>query len=214
MPFHREHLPDPLPSEPVSLIAAWLTEAAQRRDQPNPNAMVLATVDAHGAPSARVVLCKEIQSEPGYITFFTNYLSRKGSELAANPRAAVVMHWDSMHRQVRLEGRITRTTDGESDAYFASRAWQSRIGAWASQQSAPIASRSELTSAAERVAQRFGAPSPISSDETAADPGVVIARPPYWGGFHLWIESAELWVEGAARLHDRVRWTRSLTPDG
>jgi pyridoxamine 5'-phosphate oxidase len=214
MPFHREHLPDPPPSEPLSLVAAWLSEAVQRGDQPNPNAMVLATVDTHGAPSARVVLCKEIQPEAGYITFFTNYLSRKGSELAANPRAAVVMHWDWLRRQVRLEGRITRTTDGESDAYFASRAWQSRIGAWASQQSAPIASRSELTSAAERVAQRFGAPSPTTSDDTAADPGVVIARPPYWGGFHLWIESAELWVEGAARLHDRVRWTRTLTPDG
>jgi pyridoxamine 5'-phosphate oxidase len=214
MPFHREHLPDPLPAEPLSLVAAWLSEAMQRGDQPNPNAMVLATVDAHGAPSARVVLCKEIQPEAGYITFFTNYLSRKGSELTANPRAAVVMHWDRLRRQVRLEGRVTRATDAESDAYFASRAWQSRIGAWASQQSAPIASRSELTSAAERVAQRFGAPSPTTSDDTDADPGVVIARPPYWGGFHLWIESAELWVEGAARLHDRVRWSRTLTPDG
>ena len=181
MPFHREHLPDPLPSEPLSRVAAWLCEATQRGDQANPNAMVLATVDAHWRAIGTRRVCKEIQPQAGYLTFFTNYMSRKGSELAANPRAAVVMHWDRLRRQVRLEGRITRATDGESDAYFASRAWQSRIGAWASQQSAPIASRSELTSAAERVAQRFGAPSPITSDDSAADPGVVIARPPVLG---------------------------------
>jgi pyridoxamine 5'-phosphate oxidase len=214
MPFHREYLPEPLPSEPLSLVATWLDEATRRGAQPNPNAMVLATVDAHGAPSARVVLCKEIRPEAGYITFFTNYLSRKGGELASDPRAAVVMHWDSLRRQVRLEGRVTRTTEGESDAYFASRAWQSRIGAWASQQSAPLASRAELERATERVAQRFGVPSPTACDETAADPGVVIGRPAHWGGYHLWIEAVELWVEGAARLHDRARWTRSLTPQG
>jgi pyridoxamine 5'-phosphate oxidase len=99
-----------------------------------------------------------VRPDGGFITFFTNYLSRKGNDLAANPRAAIVMHWDALRRQVRLEGRITRTTEAESDAYFSSRAWQSRIGAWASQQSAPIGSRAELEQAAERTAQRFGTP--------------------------------------------------------
>lgn len=213
MPFHREHLPEQLPSEPLAIVADWLQQATALRAQPNPNAMVLATVDNHGSPSARVVLCKEIVPRPGYVTFYTNYLSRKGSELSANPRAAAVIHWDAMHRQVRLEGMVTRSTSAESDVYFSGRAWQSRIGAWASQQSAPLSSRSELEQAAQRVAQRFGTPSPISGDDTAADPGVPIARPPHWGGFRLWIDSCELWVEGAGRLHDRARWTRVLTSE-
>ena len=154
--------------------------------QPNPNAMVLATADQQGAPSARVVLCKEIRPDTGYMTFFTNYQSRKGTELSANPRAAAVMYWDVLHRQVRLEGAVTPTTAAESDAYFASRAWQSRIGAWASQQSAPIASRAELERATR--ARRRGAsacPRPPPSDDAAPDPGVAIPRPPHWGGYQL-----------------------------
>jgi pyridoxamine 5'-phosphate oxidase len=211
MALHKEHLPEPLPGEPLALVAQWLSQAATANVQPNANAMVLATVDAEGAPSARVVLCKEIRPDTGYITFFTNYLSRKGAELSGNPRAAAVMYWDVLHRQVRLEGVVTQTTAAESDAYFASRSWQSRIGAWASQQSAPIASRAELERAAEQAARRFGVPSPAASDAVAPDPGVAIARPPHWGGYHLWVEAVELWVEGAARLHDRARWSRTLT---
>jgi pyridoxamine 5'-phosphate oxidase len=213
MAFHREHLPEPLPAEPLSTVADWLAQATALRAQPNPNAMVLATVDGHGLPSARIVLCKEIKPQPGFITFYTNYLSRKGSELSANPHAAVVFHWDIMHRQVRMEGAITRTTAAESDAYFSSRSWQSRIGAWASQQSAPLAQRTDLERAALRIAQRFGTPSPLSSDDTAPDPGLSIDRPPHWGGFHLWVEACELWTEGTGRLHDRALWTRTLTPD-
>ena len=211
MAFHREHLPDELPAEPLSLVAAWLEQASVARTVPNPDAMVLATVDAQGAPSARVVLCKEIRPQAGYVTFFTNYMSRKGGDLAANPRAAAVFHWDFMRRQVRLEGPVTRTTEAESDAYFANRAWQSRIGAWASQQSRPIGSRFELEQAADRIAQRFGTPSVMQSDATAPDPGIVIARPPHWGGFHLWVDVCELWVEGAGRLHDRARWSRTVS---
>jgi pyridoxamine 5'-phosphate oxidase len=214
MALHKEHLPDQLPPEPLALVADWLSQATRDNVQPTPNAMVLATVDAQGAPAARVVLCKDVRPDVGYITFFTNYLSRKGAELSANARAAVVMYWDVLHRQVRLEGRVTLTTAAESDAYFASRAWQSRIGAWASEQSAPIASRAELIRATDAAARRFGAPTPTSSDDTAPDPGVPIPRPPHWGGYHLWVDAVELWVEGAARLHDRARWTRTLAPDG
>jgi pyridoxamine 5'-phosphate oxidase len=214
MALHKEHLPEPLPAEPLALVAQWLADAQRAKVQPNANAMVLATVDAHGAPSARVVLCKEIRPDAGYITFYTNYLSRKGAELSGNARAAAVMYWDVLHRQVRLEGVVSTTTTAESDAYFASRAWQSRIGAWASQQSKPIASRSELERASEQAARRFGVPSPTTSDDLAPDPGVAIPRPPHWGGYHLWVEAVELWTEGVARLHDRARWTRSLVPAG
>jgi len=215
MAWHREHLPEPLPDEPLRLAQEWLAEAARRALQPNPNAMVLATADATGRPSARVVLCKQIVPQPGLLTFYTNYESHKGRELAENPRAAIVMHWDALHRQVRVEGRILRVSAADSDAYFATRNWQSRLGAWASQQSQPIASRAALLAKVAKTALRLALPAP-SGDEQANDPGIRIARPPHWGGYQLWAEAVELWVEGSARIHDRARWSRTLQerPDG
>jgi len=209
MPVPKAHLPDQLPAEPLELVSQWLDEAT-RSTAAIPNAMVIATVDARGAPSARVVLCKELCVRPGYVTFFTNYQSRKGRELEQQPRAAAVMYWDTLRRQVRLEGPVTSTSAAESDAYFASRPWQARIGAWASAQSSPIGSRAELAQAVDATARRFAAPSPLASSDDAPDPGIAIPRPPHWGGFHLWVEAAELWVEGVARLHDRARWERTL----
>lgn len=209
MKWHREHLPDPLPAEPLELAARWLAEATEQQLQPNPNAMVLATVDAAGQPSARVVLCKQIAAQPGYLTFYTNYQSRKGRELQHNPRAAAVMYWDALHRQVRVEGRIARVSAAESDAYFASRNWQSRLGAWASQQSEPIAARADLLRKVASTALRLALPVP--ADEQEQDPGLRIARPSHWGGLRLWADAVELWVEGSARIHDRARWQRSLT---
>jgi pyridoxamine 5'-phosphate oxidase len=214
MTLHQECLPEPLPSEPLGLAAQWLAEAGARHTQPNPNAMVLATVDRQGWPAARVVLCKAIEPQPGTLTFFTNYLSRKGAELEALPRAAVVMHWDALHRQVRIEGPVVRTPAAESDAYFATRAWQSQVGAWASHQSLPVASRATLLSALDAAAQRLAVPSPLRSAASAPHPGVPIARPPHWGGYRLWAEIVELWVEGEARIHDRARWSRRLEADG
>lgn len=205
-------LPKPLPREPLSTVQRWQAEATSRRTQPNPNAMTLATVDGRGYPAARIVLCKEIVPKPGYISFYTNYDSRKGQELTASPRAAVVMHWDHLHRQVRIEGPVTRTTSANSDAYFASRHWQSRLGAWASEQSRPIKSRAALMAAFSDTARRLGLPA--LSGESSGDPNVAIPRPPHWGGYHLWAERVELWVEGDARLHDRAVWTRELMPDG
>ena len=213
MAWHREHLPDPLPAEPLELAAEWLAEATRRALQPNPNAMVLATADATGRPSARVVLCKHITPQPGFITFYTNYHSRKGRELEARAQAAIVMHWDALHRQLRIEGRIVRASAADSDAYFASRNWQSRVGAWASQQSEPIGSRAELLASVAKTALRMALPTP-DGDEQARDPGLRIARPPHWGGYHLWADAVELWVEGSARIHDRARWQRTLTPHG
>lgn len=223
MSHHTELLPDPLPAEPLVVVSRWLEESWKLRQQPNPNSMVVATVDPDGQPSARVVLCKDIVPKPGYLVFYTNYLSRKGKQLTQNPRAAAVMHWDTLHRQVRVEGPVVVAPEADSDAYFASRAWESRLGAWASAQSEPIGSRAELQAAVVAAAKRFGTPLPdgVPSPDGTADGGpkderaeaekkIVVPRPPNWGGFRIWAESVELWVEGAARIHDRARWTRAL----
>lgn len=211
MKHYSELLPDPLPSEPLVVLNQWMAQSWQQRLQPNPNAMVLATTDPDGHPSARVVLCKEIVAQPGYLVFFTNYLSRKGRQLTRNPRAAAVIHWDALHRQVRVEGPVVQAPAAASDAYFASRPWQSRVGAWASEQSAPIASREAMRKAVTSTAERFGVPDPTRAAAEGSTE-IQIPRPPHWGGYHLWADSVELWVEGEARIHDRARWTRELTP--
>jgi pyridoxamine 5'-phosphate oxidase len=210
MAVHTELLADPLPADPLVVASQWLNEASAARAQPNPNSMVLATSTRDGRPSARVVLCKDIVPQPGYLVFYTNFLSEKGRQLRDNPRAAGVLHWDALHRQVRIEGAVVTAPESDSDAYFASRAWQSRIGAWASEQSQPLASRARLLEAVAESARRFGAPTPGSpgADDSLK---VTIPRPPHWGGYRLWADTVELWVEGAARIHDRARWTRSLT---
>lgn len=198
----NDTLPDPLPHDPLELAAHWLAEAWQRKDQPNPNAMVLATVDADGTPAARVVLCKGIEPQPGVVRFVSNYHSRKGHALSANPRAALVFHWDHSHRQLRVEGVVQRVSAADSDSYFASRHWASQLGAHASEQSQPIASRAELTAKLDAVTARFGA-TPGSGAEA-------MQRPPHWGGYVLWVSAVELWTEGDARIHDRARWQRTL----
>jgi pyridoxamine 5'-phosphate oxidase len=195
-------LPEPLPSDPMPLFQEWFRDAAARRAQPNPDAMVVATTASNGDPSARVVLCKRIDIGSGYVVFFTNYESRKGRELAARPRAAAVLHWDALHRQVRIEGPVVRSPDNESDQYFASRALDSRIAAWASAQSEPLASRDVLRTRVGEFAARFGI-APGATNGT-------VPRPPHWGGHRLWIDTIELWTEGANRVHDRAVWTRTL----
>lgn len=201
-------MPDPLPANPLELAAGWLDQARIDADQPNPNAMVLATVDGTGQPSARVVLCKEIDARLGQILFYTNYHSRKGRELEANPRAAVVFHWDHRHRQVRAEGRVEPLAAAENDAYFQTRPWQSRIGAWASQQSQPVASRSALGRNVAAAAHRFGIDYDGPGSKEPAHVAVEVPRPAHWGGYRLVVEALELWVEGEFRIHDRARWTR------
>jgi pyridoxamine 5'-phosphate oxidase len=205
-----ETLSDPLPANPLVLAAQWLAEAEVDAAQPNPNAMVLATVDGRGYPSARVVLCKEINAAAGCIVFYSNYLSRKGQDLDANRRAAVVFHWDHRHRQVRAEGRVELTSAAESDAYFQSRAWQSRLGAWASQQSQPVASRGELISSVAAAARRFGIPYAGPGSAEPEGIAVDVPRPAHWGGYRLYVDELELWVEGEFRIHDRARWSRAL----
>jgi pyridoxamine 5'-phosphate oxidase len=199
-----EVLPEVLPANPLPLFDQWFREAWDLRIKPNPDAMVIATTDDDGKPSARVVLCKRMNVADGYIVFFTNYQSRKGRELAAHPHAAAVFHWDDLGRQVRIEGRIVRSPAAESDDYYASRPLVSRLGSWASEQSTPLTARSVLEDRVRAVAERFG----ISLDNPQGD----VPRPPHWGGIRLWIESIELWCDGPNRVHDRAVWKRSLAP--
>ena len=201
-------LPDPLPDNPLKTAADWLALAWRDAAQPNPNSMVLATVDAHGRPSARVVLCKEIDSVAGEILFFTNYGSRKGHELQDNPRAAVVFHWDHSHRQVRAEGGVERLSDAANDRYFRTRPWQSRLGAWASHQSQPVLSRDALCEAVAATAHRFGIPYGGPGTPEPVSVEIDVPRPPHWGGYRLRVDAIELWVEGDYRIHDRARFTR------
>jgi pyridoxamine 5'-phosphate oxidase len=213
MPEHTELLPDPLPAEPLTVVSRWLADACAARAQPNANSMVLATSTPDGKPSARVVLCKDIVTPPGYLVFYTNYHSSKGRQLDSNPRAAAVMHWDALHRQVRIEGLVTVAPASDSDAYFASRSWDKRLGARASAQSEAVASRAALEAAVAQEARRLGTPIPGSAgvDENLQ---INIPRPAHWGGYRLWADAVELWAEGAARIHDRARWTRTLVARG
>jgi pyridoxamine 5'-phosphate oxidase len=197
--LRKGFLPATLPADPMPLVEEWYAQAKERKEQPNPDSMAVATAAPDGRPSVRIVLCKKLVPDPGYAVFFTNYESRKGRELAANPRVAAVLHWDAAGRQVRFEGPVVHSPPEESDEYFSSRALDSRIGAWASLQSQPLDSRRTLLKRVAIEAARFGTHVP---------------RPPHWGGYRLWPESVELWLEGPFRVHDRARWTRSLEPVG
>jgi pyridoxamine 5'-phosphate oxidase len=185
----------------MPIIESWLEQAFESGVGPNPNAMSLATVDDSGGPSARIVLLKQLVPDPGYLVFYTNYQSHKGRQLDAIPRAAAVLHWDSLGRQVRVTGPAVRSPESESDAYFAGRDRGSQIGAWASQQSRPIESRQAM------LEQFQGNESEFSDVHT-------ITRPPHWGGYRLWAQSVELWVHGEHRIHDRGVWTRKLEAAG
>lgn len=178
-------------ADPFALFREWLREA--EASEPNdPNAISLATVDGHGAPNVRVVLLKDI--DPAGFVFYTNYDSAKGQEIAANGRAAFVVHWKSLRRQIRVRGPVVREDGTAADAYYASRALDSRLGAWASRQSSPLADRATLMHRLEAARDRFGDDPP---------------RPRHWGGFRLTPYEMEFWSDGEFRLHDRERWTRS-----
>jgi pyridoxamine 5'-phosphate oxidase len=178
-------------SDPLVEFARWFEEAvkAEARD---PNAMTLATASPDGVPSARIVLLKGFD-ERGFV-FFTDYRSRKGTELAANPRAALVFYWPELERQVRITGITSETGRQESEAYFRTRPRGSRISAWISHQSEVIASRQQLESQIPEVERRY--------------PGDDVPLPPYWGGFRLRPESIEFWQGRTNRLHDRIRYLR------
>lgn len=177
-------------SDPFEIAGRWLDEA--RESEPNdPNAIALATVDSSGMPNARMVLLKEIEN--GAFVFYTNYESAKAAELESAGKAAFVMHWKSLRRQIRVRGTIVREDGPQADAYFASRSLKSRLGAWASKQSQPLSSRTALMAEVAKVTAKLG-PNP--------------PRPPFWGGYRLEPLEIEFWADGAFRLHDRFRWRR------
>lgn len=176
--------------DPFAIARAWLTEA-EAQEPNDPNAIALATVDSEGMPNVRMVLLKEIEDDA--FVFYTNYGSAKGREIAASGKAAFVLHWKSLRRQIRVRGTVTREDGPKADAYFASRSLKSRLGAWASRQSEPLSSRETLMAEAARVAVTKG-PNP--------------PRPPFWGGFRITPVEIEFWADGAFRLHDRFRWRR------
>ena len=181
--------------DPFAIARAWLSEA--EASEPNdPNAIALASVDAEGLPNVRMVLLKDI--EDAAFVFYTNYGSAKGQELTQSGKAAFVMHWKSLRRQIRVRGSVTREEGPQADAYYNSRSLQSRLGAWASQQSQPLSSRGALMADVAKITVTQG-PTP--------------KRPPFWGGFRIDPVEIEFWADGAFRLHDRFRWTRKSAKD-
>ncbi|MBY9064797.1 pyridoxamine 5'-phosphate oxidase [Sphingomonas yunnanensis] len=178
--------------DPIALFDRWLTEAEQS-ELNDPNAMALATADADGRPSVRMVLLKG-HGLDGFV-FYTNRGSRKAEELGANAQASLLFHWKSLRRQVRVTGTVTRVSDAESDAYFASRGRDSRIGAWASDQSRPLDSRATFETRVEEMRARFH--------------GQDVPRPPFWGGYRVAAEEMEFWQDRAHRLHERRLFTRA-----
>ncbi len=178
-------------SDPFEIAGRWLAEA-EKTELNDPNAIALATVDSDGLPNARMVLLKEIEADS--FVFYTNYESAKATELDAAGKAAFVMHWKSLRRQLRVRGTITREDGPQADEYYASRSLKSRLGAWASKQSQPLSSRTALMAEVAKVTAKLG-PNP--------------PRPPFWGGYRLTPTEIEFWADGAFRLHDRFRWKRN-----
>lgn len=176
--------------DPFVLARDWLA-AATAAEVNDPNAMALATVDPDGLPNARMVLLKDIEDDA--FVFYTNYESAKATELDAAGKAAFVIHWKSLRRQIRARGTVTKEQGPQADTYYRSRSLPSRLGAWASRQSRPLSSRAQLMAEVAKVTARKG-----------LDPD----RPPFWGGYRIAPVEIEFWADGAHRLHDRFRWTR------
>jgi len=178
-------------ADPIALFQTLFDEARSKEPH-DVTAMTLATADVQGRPSARMVLLKGVDAR-GF-TFFTNRDSRKGGDLLVNPFAALCLHWPASELQIRVEGPVELVSDEESDAYFATRARESQLGAWASQQSAPLASREALEARVRELDARYP---------------TVVPRPPFWGGYRVVPAAMEIWRAGPARLHDRFRYTRA-----
>jgi len=205
-----ERLPDILPDSPFPIFKQWFDQAMCEKLAPNPNSMNLATIHSDGCADARTLLCKSIDVDAGSIMFYTNYNGMKGQQLAANPNASGTIHWDHYERQVRIRGTVIKATQAQSDTYFASRALESRLGSWISDQSQPIESRDALLEKVVDVIDKLG----IDAADLMNNKEIIILRPPHWGGYHLHAHTLELWSAGTGRIHDRARWTRSLEING
>jgi pyridoxamine 5'-phosphate oxidase len=192
------------PADPLPLVAAWLEAANDGRR--NPHAMALATSDAGARPSVRMVLLKQLSVGDGYVVFYTSYCSRKATELRSTHRAAAALYWENLGRQMRFEGAVVRSPTAESDLYFSTRPWRSQLNAWSSEQSQPLTDLAELTARSVERARELGV------DPERGPTSRPLPRPDFWGGFRLWLDCVEFWVEGVDRFHERVRYTRSLEP--
>lgn len=181
--------------DPFAIARGWLA-AAEPVEPNDPNAIALGTVDADGLPNVRMVLLKDIEADA--FVFYTNYTSRKGREIDASGKAAFVLHWKSLRRQIRVRGVTEREEGPAADAYYASRSLKSRLGAWASAQSQPLSSRLSLMAEVAKVTVKHG---------------TTPARPPFWGGIRIRPLEIEFWADGEFRLHDRFRWQRVKTDD-
>ena len=191
---------------PLLLLQSWLNEAMELDLQPNPDTMAIATSNSQGLPNVRMVLCKEINTKEGYVVFYTNYNSVKSLEIKENPKCSALFHWDKLGYQIRISGEILQSPDEENDTYFASRHLGSQVGAWASNQSNPVEDREALDDQFKKILDRFNLTSEsITRNEQK------IPRPPNWGGYRLWIEEIEFWLNQKDRLHDRLHFRRALT---
>lgn len=194
---HDQSLADPLPVDPFGLLLRWMIEA-QSSGLLNPDAMIVGTLDEHGNPRARTVLCRGIDTVRGALMFYTNRDSAKGRQMAGRAKASATFYWDPLGRQVCAAGVVEHTTETESDEYWATRPRLSQLAARASRQSQPVASRAALLAQINTEAERFG----------GVDGTQPVPRPAHWGGYRIVLERIELWVASQGRAHDRVLWER------
>ncbi len=187
---------DPLPDSPFGLAQEWFDFAVNHADKRHWNSFQLSTVTPEGQPSARTLLMKDFDVPTGELTFYTNYESRKAHDIAANPKVSLIFHWDSIERQIRIEGIATKASDAISDAYFTTRDRESQIGAWASKQSEPLAGWDDLLGEILHFGMKFPA------DQS-------VPRPPHWGGYIVRPTAFEFWHGRTGRVHERVGYTRS-----
>ena len=189
---------------PLKTLQNWMKEVRDSNTQPNPNTMLVSTVDSNGSPNSRIVLCKELNAEEGYLTFYTNYSSTKSKELEGNAKCSVLFHWDKFGLQARLKGSVTKCSDSKNDAYFSTRDVGSQIGAWTSDQSTEVESLEKMEGSYQQIMEKFKLKS--LGDDTE----VTIPRPDFWGGYDMWIGEIELWKNQNNRFHDRLRFKRNI----
>ena len=190
---------------PLDTLEDWMKEVSDSNTQPNPNCMSIATVDSTGSPNSRMVLCKELDAENGFLTFYTNYSSIKSEELKNNSKCSALFHWDKFGYQVRLKGFVDKCADSKNDAYFSTRDIGSQIAAWASDQSKEIESLEKMEDSYQKIMNKFQ----IKSLDEAKE--IKLPRPDFWGGYDLWIEEIELWKNRKNRFHDRLKFKRKIS---
>ena len=190
---------------PVLILKEWMDEVVEAKIQPNPNSMSISTIDANNRPNSRMVLCKEINEELGYLVFYTNYQSNKSKEIGVNNECSGLFHWDTFGYQVRVRGIIVKSPEAESDNYFATRDIGSQLSAWSSHQSQIVEDRESLDDHFQQAMDKFNL-----KDSELESSDINIPRPEFWGGYRIWIREIELWLNQKDRFHDRLLFTRKL----